>query len=46
MANTIILALILFFVIALFYCVQKGFNQLITALNSIHEQLRKPNERK
>ena len=46
MANIIILAVILFFVIALFSCVQKGFNQVITGLSAINEQLRKLEERK
>ena len=46
MTNTIVLLIILFFVMALFYCVQKGFNQIITGLNAIHEQLRKLDEKK
>ena len=41
MANIIILVLILFFVMALFYCVQKGFNEVISGLNAIHAQLGK-----
>jgi hypothetical protein len=41
MIDTIILAVILLFVMALFFLVQKGFNQVITGLNAIHEQLRK-----
>jgi hypothetical protein len=46
MANTIILLLILFFVVALFYGVQKGFNEVIAGLNAIHEQLRKSDGQK
>ena len=46
MTNTIILLAILFFVVALFYCVQKGFNQVIAGLNAVHEQLRKLDQRK
>ena len=46
MANTIILLLILFFVVALFYGVQKGFNEVISGLNAIHEQLRKSDAQK
>jgi hypothetical protein len=46
MANTLILLAILFAVMALFYCVQKGFNQVIVGLNAVHEQLRKLEEKK
>jgi len=46
MTNTIILLIILLFLMALFYSVQKGFNQVITGLNAIHEQLRKMDEKK
>jgi hypothetical protein len=46
MANTIILLAILLFIMALLYCVQKGFNQVIAGLNAIHEQLRKSDEKK
>ena len=41
MTATIILVAILVFVMALFYCLQKGINQVVTGLNAIHEQLRK-----
>ncbi len=45
MINTIIIALILLFVLALFYSVPKAFNQVITGLNAIHDQLRKLEEK-
>jgi hypothetical protein len=46
MITIIVLVAILFFVMALFYCLQKGFNQVVDGLNAIHEQLREVNERK
>ncbi len=46
MIDTILLALILFFLLVLCYCVQKGFNEVVTGLNAIHEQLRKLGEKK
>lgn len=46
MTTTILLAAILLFVMGMFYSVQKGFNQVITGLNAIHEQLRKLDEKK
>lgn len=46
MLDTIILGLILFFLVVLCYSVQKGFNEVMTALNAIHEQLEKPRDKK
>ena len=42
----VVLFFILLFVMARFYCLQKGFNQVIAGLNAIHEELREMNERK
>ncbi len=46
MIDTIILALMLFFLVVLCYCVQRGFNEVVTGLNAIHEQLRKLGDKK
>jgi hypothetical protein len=46
MTTTILLIGIQFSLIAVFCCVQKGFNQVISGLNAIHEQLQKLDDRK